>query len=372
MVTGMVGGAERALAALASRPDLSGANHTIALFTNNPRVRALFVDAGLTVRDRGPVDESPVGYLRRTYGSSDARWLARVVRDEGASCINAHTFATHLLAAKVGQMCNVPVIRSEADVMHYANPTCALYRRWALRHTTKIIANSQYVARFISEFEPGVAARIGVIYKGVDLSAYQPATAPIGPFTFAVAARLVPWKRVHLAIEALSRIPVARLNVLGDGSELPRLEALVRTHSLESRVIFHGYQPDPRPIIANSHAMVSCAPDENLSRALVEAAAMQRPAVAFPVGGLQEIVRDGSTGWITKDCTVDSLATSMATAAADHARAAAFGANARAWVTEIFAIERMAREYGRVYQEMVGMRSPKKHLDANLHVDASA
>src|SRR5215472_5379319 len=160
MVTGSVGGAERALVALASRPALSCADHTIALFTGNPRVRALFVDAGLTVRDRGPVDESPVGYLRRTYGSSDVRWLARVLRDEGASCINAHTYATHVLAAKVGLMCNVPVVRSEADVMHYTNPTCALYRRWALRNTTMLIANSQYVARFISEFEPGAAARI--------------------------------------------------------------------------------------------------------------------------------------------------------------------------------------------------------------------
>src|SRR5262249_15032798 len=126
----------------------------------------------------------------------------------------------------------------------------------------------------------------------------------------------------------------------------------VQSRSLESRVNFHGYQTDPRPVIADSHAMISCAQDENLSRALVEAAAMQRPAVAFPVGGLPEIVRDGWTGWLTKDCSVDALASSMAAAAADPGRAASFGVNARAWVTKTFGIEGMAREYGCLYQEL--------------------
>jgi glycosyltransferase involved in cell wall biosynthesis len=230
-----------------------------------------------------------------------------------------------------------------------------LYRRWALRNTTMVIANSQYVARFISGFEPRVASRIRVIYKGVDLGDFQPVPTPGGqPFTFAIAARLVPWKQVHLAIEALARIPSARLNVLGDGTELPKLKALVRSRSLETRVAFHGYRTDPRPIIADSHAMISCAQDENLSRALVEAAAMQRPAVAFPVGGLPEIVLDGRTGWLTRECSVDALASSMAAAAADADRAAKFGINARAWVVENFSIERMAREYGNVYQELAG------------------
>jgi hypothetical protein len=58
VVAGDIGGAERFLIDLASRPDVTGADHTVALMTPNPELRKLLQGSGLHVRDRGPVHEN--------------------------------------------------------------------------------------------------------------------------------------------------------------------------------------------------------------------------------------------------------------------------------------------------------------------------
>ena len=75
VVAGDIGGAEHFLVNLASRPELSGADHCVALMTPNPKLRAFFADAGLSIRDRGPVRENPIAYLWRSFGPADIAWL---------------------------------------------------------------------------------------------------------------------------------------------------------------------------------------------------------------------------------------------------------------------------------------------------------
>ena len=71
VVAGEIGGAERLLVDLASRPEETGADHQIALFTPNRALASFFVRAGLRVHDRGPVREDPVSYLFRALGPGD-------------------------------------------------------------------------------------------------------------------------------------------------------------------------------------------------------------------------------------------------------------------------------------------------------------
>ncbi|MEO8874049.1 MAG: glycosyltransferase family 1 protein, partial [Polyangiaceae bacterium] len=51
VVAGDIGGAERLLVDLASRPEATGADHEVALITPNRALFAYFVKAGLTVHD---------------------------------------------------------------------------------------------------------------------------------------------------------------------------------------------------------------------------------------------------------------------------------------------------------------------------------
>ena len=66
--------------------------------------------------------------------------------------------------------------------------------------------------------------------------------------TVTVVSRLVPHKRIDLLLHhlrtALRHVPDLRVNVVGDGPERARLQALVTDLGLGRAVTFHGYQPD--------------------------------------------------------------------------------------------------------------------------------
>ena len=355
VVAGEIGGAERFLFNLASRPVLSGADHCVALMTPNPKLRALFAEAGLRIRDRGPVRENPAAYVWRSFGPADIAWLGRILLEEGASLVHAHTFGSHILAARAALRHHLPVVRTEHGVRHYGDPTCAMFRHWALRHTDRIVAVSAYVGRTVAAIAPHAREKIRVIPNGIDLTHFDRAPSPVdGPFTFSMVSRLEPIKQVALAIEAVARTADIRLNIAGDGSERGKLEKLARKRGIEGRVHFLGYMRDPRPAIAAGDAIVNCSRVEGLPLAVIEAAAMQRPAVTFDGGGTPEIVRDRQTGWLVREHSVDALAAALAQAGASRPHAAELGINARKWVEAGFGIEPMCKSYAAVYRELAG------------------
>jgi glycosyltransferase involved in cell wall biosynthesis len=355
VVAGEIGGAERFLVNLASRPGLSGANHCVALMTPNPKLRAFFADAGLNIRDRGPIRENPVAYLWRSFGPADISWLGRVLLEEDARLVHAHTFGSHILAVRAALRHNLPVVRTEHGVCHYRDPSCALFRHWALRHTTRILAVSAFVARTVAAIARRPRGKIQVILNGIDTTYFHPAP-PVadGPFTFSMVSRLESVKRVDLAIEAVAQTPDVRLNIAGEGNEREKLEKLARKLGIEDRVRFLGYLQDPRPVIAASDAVINYTREEGLPLAVLEAAAMQRPVVAFDGGGNPEVVQDNHTGWLVRQDTVDALAAVLAEAGVSRPHAAQFGINARKWVEARFSIETMCKSYAAVYRELAG------------------
>jgi glycosyltransferase involved in cell wall biosynthesis len=365
VVAGEIGGAEHFLVDLASRPELSGADHCVALMTPNPKLRAFLADAGLRIRDRGPVRENPAAYLWRSFGPADIAWLGRVLSDEGASLVHAHTFGSHILAVRAALRHHLPVVRTEHGVRHYRDPFCALNRHWALRHTTRIVAVSEYVARTIAAIAPHARERTRVVPNGIDMAHFHPAPSLTdGPFTFSMVSRLEPVKRVALAIESVARTPDVRLNIAGEGSEREKLERLARKRGIEGRVRFLGHLRDPRPAIAGSDAIINCTREEGLGLSVIEAAAMQRPTVAFDCGGVPEIVQDGRTGWLVREHSVGALAAALAEASASRERAAELGVAARKWVEARFGIDTMCKSYAAVYRELAGSAASMPDLTA--------
>jgi glycosyltransferase involved in cell wall biosynthesis len=361
VVAGQIGGAERFLVELASRPELSGAEHCLALMTPNPKLRAFFAEAGLKLHDRGPVRDNPLATLWRSLGPADIAWLEGVLREEKADVVHAHTYATNVLAARAARRTGLPLVRTEHGVRHYRDPSCALLRRWAAESAARLCAVSDFVARFVRARIPSVAERVEAIPNGIDLARWQGAPPPAGePFTFLVLSRLDSIKRVGRIIEAAARVPACRLMIAGDGPEREKLERLADRRGLSGRIRFLGRLADPHPALAACHALVNGTREEGLGLAVLEAAAMARPAVAFAGGGIPEIVEDRRSGWLVQEDTVEALAAAMAEAIADPVRAASYGVHARALVAARFDIADMCRRYATVYRNVSGARRGTK------------
>jgi glycosyltransferase involved in cell wall biosynthesis len=358
VVAGDIGGAERLIVDIASRPQQSRADHCIALMTPNPRLRALFLEAGLKIRDRGPVRENPLAYLWRSFGPADASWLVSTLREERADIVHLHTFGSHVIGVRAALKLGLPVVRTEHGIRHFLDVTCWPFEPWAIRRTDRILAVSEFVADFVAKSAPYARGKVQTVRNGVDTDYFRPAGPPDdGPFTFAVVCRLDAVKRVDLAIRALENLPDARLLIVGDGSERPSLEALARKLRLGNRVRFAGYQSDPRSFIAKAHAVLNCRAVEPLGLSLLEAQAMARPVIAISGGGVSEIVQDNRTGWLVAESAVDGLAAAMAAAAADRGRCVAMGGSARKFVEQECSIETMCQRYAEIYEDLVAHRA---------------
>jgi glycosyltransferase involved in cell wall biosynthesis len=358
VVAGDIGGAERLIVEMASRPEHSRADHSIALMTPNPKLRALFLDAGLTVRDRGPIRENPLAYLWRSFGPADTAWLVSTLEVERADIVHLHTFGSHIIGVRAARKLGLPVMRTEHGIRHYLDVTCSPFEPWAIRRTDRIVAVSQFVADFVAKSAPYARGKIRTVRNGIDTEHFRPAPRPDnGPFTFAVVCRLETLKRVDLAIRAVANLPKARLLIVGDGGARPSLEALAHKLRLGDRVCFAGYQSDPRSFIAKAHVVLNCCTIESLGLSLLEAQAMARPVMAISGGGVSEIIQHGRTGWLVAASPENDLTTAMAEAAADRERCVAMGENARKFVEQDCRIETMCERYADIYEHVIANRA---------------
>jgi glycosyltransferase involved in cell wall biosynthesis len=347
VVGGDIGGAERVVRDLATRPEATGADHQVALITPNRALAAYFASADVRVHDRGPARENPLAYLYRSLGPTDVAWLAERMAGEGIDVVHTHTFGSHVLGTRAARRVRRPQVRTEHHVMHYFDPSSSPFTRWAAARTDRFVAVSDYVRRVLVEAAPALAGRMTVVRNGVDTTYFSPRERGEAPFRVGVVCRLTGWKRVHLAVEAASLAKVD-LVVVGDGEERQRLEALAR--GLAASVRFVGYQSDPRPFIGECDAVVSASDSEPLGLSVLEALAMGRPVIAFSAGGIPEIVEDGETGMLVSEPTAGALATALERALRDRASLARMGDRGRRFVVERCSIESMCEGYAAAYQ----------------------
>jgi glycosyltransferase involved in cell wall biosynthesis len=136
--------------------------------------------------------------------------------------------------------------------------------------------------------------------------ASRPATTPTP--TLCVVARLVPHKRVELAVDLLARLaddfPDLRMRIVGDGPSRDRIiEHAVRLGVL-SRIDLLGWveEPTKHDVIASGWVLVCTSLKEGWGRVVMEAAVHKVPTVAFrDAGGLRESILHGKTGLLASD-----------------------------------------------------------------------
>ena len=145
--------------------------------------------------------------------------------------------------------------------------------------------------------------QVSVVYSGKeeipDLSHLPRTSDP----SIVVLGRLVPHKRVELALRAVAELrhrrPGLTLDVVGHGYWEPELRAEAARLGIEDAVRFLGFvdDADKQKLLATTWLNLLPSLKEGWGLAIVEAAAHGTPSVAFSTaGGTTESVLDGLTG----------------------------------------------------------------------------
>jgi glycosyltransferase involved in cell wall biosynthesis len=125
-------------------------------------------------------------------------------------------------------------------------------------------------------------------------------------FTVSTAARLVERKKVHVLIEAFAafrrEVPEARLVVIGDGPERPRLEELAAQLGAGEAVQFTGHltHREVATRIAESNVFMLPSVRESLGTVYFEAMAQGVPVVGTVGEGIADFIVDGKDGFLVR------------------------------------------------------------------------
>ena len=174
-------------------------------------------------------------------------------------------------------------------------------RQWdylAAQRPDVLWANSRNIQQRIWKF---YRRRSHVLYPPVDVEFFQPVDRPAADYDL-VASRLVPYKRVDLAVRAYTQLG-RRLVVLGEG---PQLAGLQRIAGPTIEFLPHQSADNLRKWFA--HCRFFLFPwVEDFGIIPVEVQACGRPVIALNAGGAKETVAHGKTGILFEDLTPESL-----------------------------------------------------------------
>ena len=146
--------------------------------------------------------------------------------------------------------------------------------------------------------------------NGVDTAQWAAYTSNREPDSarFVFIGRLVDWKALDIAIEALSKVPEAKLDVIGEGAMREPWERLAQGLGLAGRVRFLGWrtQAECAEHLAACTALVLPSVYECGGAVVLEAMAMERPVIATAWGGPADYL-DASCGILVEPASREAL-----------------------------------------------------------------
>jgi glycosyltransferase involved in cell wall biosynthesis len=318
------------------------------------------------LRDRLLLAEHPLAVRLGRVGA-----LAGRLRPHRPALVHAHFATDGLIALPLADALGVPLVTTlhGYDVnlargrmlasgrlgwMRYALFQRRLKARGALFLAVSEALRRQALARGYP------ADRTLTHYLGVDLARFEGAPAA-EPGLVLHVGRLVEKKGTAVLIDAVARLPEARLVVIGDG---PLRGALQRRAG--DRVRFLGALPPDAVAAWMRRAWLLAAPSvtardgdaEGLPTVIVEAAAASLPAVGTAHAGIPEAIGDGETGFLVPEGDAEALAARLATLLGSVALRARMGAAARRLAEERFDGARQVARLEEIYDGLLGQIRP--------------
>jgi glycosyltransferase involved in cell wall biosynthesis len=311
-----------------------------------------------------PIPPMPLGW-------EGARHVPRFARKLGVCRPDVfHAHLTWPLGCKFGLaaavLARVPAIVATQHLFFDValTRTSVLQLRLLARGIDRYLAVSRHTAEQLRRTLRVPSAKLEVVPNAVEATAHAGAADRLTDRgnrpTVLAAARLHEQKGLRYLLDAVPHVPGARFVLAGEGPERESLEAQSEGQGISSRVSFLGARSDVPALLEGCDIFVLPSLYEGLPLSVLEAMAAGKPVVATRIGGTDEAVVDGETGFLVPPRDSRALAAALTTLLADPARARAMGEAGRARVRRRFSSERMVADVTCVYEEILEARDARR------------
>jgi glycosyltransferase involved in cell wall biosynthesis len=275
----------------------------------------------------------------------DREKFPTVLRDFKPDLIHAH-FATRAtaVAQRLAAEFDVPFTFTAHRYDIYDKPPrdFAARAEAAAAVITVSQANRKYIVRNFGVAEQ----KLHIIPCGVDTKRFRPVERADcdGVPQIVCVARLARCKNHDLLLHAVAELQRRGLQfrcvLVGDGPRREEIEALRQSLGIASCVELVGAAEHAQVLSwwQQSSIAVLSSESEGMPVSLMEAGACGLPAVATAVGGVGELIVDGTTGLVVQPGDVSALADGIERLLTDQVLSARLGSAARARVKENYSL----------------------------------
>lgn len=270
--------------------------------------------------------------------------VAALARAKNIDVLHSHMTRSHNFALAMRRQCGIPWVAT-AHALNWNS-------HWM--QADQVVAVSNAVRRYLMTRCAVRPARVETVHNFVDVEAMTRQSewnreelraalgAGEGDLLLGIIGDVCPNKGQRDLVRAMPRIlaqcPNARLAIIGQERFRPAYVAAAKTEAerlgVAGRIRWMGFRDDIPQIMAALDVLVLASTREGFGLVVIEAMACGVPVVATAVGGVPEIIHDGSLGALAKSRRPRPLAEAVVSLLRDPARRRAMAEAGRREVRE--------------------------------------
>ena len=292
---------------------------------------------------------------------------------EGLDLVHMHYAIPHAVSAYLAkqmlaterQLRIVTTLHGTDITLVGLHPSFHAITRFSILESDGLTAVSEYLKdQTVRDFSVP-QSRIEVIPNFIDTEVWRPGRVPCHREKLAPGGEKIVMhisnfravKRVGDVVEIFLRIQrkvPARLVLVGDGPDRPRVLQRAAELGLQDKVLFLGKHASVDELLSCADLFLLPSEKESFGLAALEAMACGAPVVASSVGGLPEVIDHEETGFLFDIGAVDEMAEAGVRLLSDDVLHGRVAEAARATAVERFSARSVVPLYEALYERVIG------------------
>ncbi len=306
--------------------------------------------------------------------------LARLLKVQRIDLLQTYLFTANIWGHLAAKLARVPiVVSSERNVDIWEKLYKRMSGRLLARSSDAVIVNAEAIKRYLMQ-RGARPEKIITIYNGVNSERFNSSLngqetrnglgidreVPV----IANVARLEPQKGHFFLLQSarliLEKSPQVKFLIVGEGPERNKLESLSRTLGIARSVIFTGATRNVPKLLNACDVSVLASSKEGMSNSLLESMILGKPVVATNVGGNDELIVDGITGFLVPRDDPSALAKASLKLIENRELSRRLGEKAKEKALRQFSVPQMVRSTEDLYERLISSKLGSLSLTPTL------
>lgn len=262
-----------------------------------------------------PNEERHEGYVNLTIIAANGKSIEQVFLDHKQTFDVVFTHFLELCTSFYQQVKKQKLVRKIVAVDHNPRPFAGYPLKKRIQKRVKGLLYSRYIDLFvgvsqytvheiIKDFGSHLKRKSKVVYNGIAYEQFKKRTdRNVQQPTFLVACHLRYSKGIQDLIAAVALLPQSilsdlKIDVYGEGDYQTILEDLIDHYKLHNNFVFKGSVPNLYAIYHQYDYLLQPTHMECFSLAILESLSANVPVITTPVGGNEEVVKNGVNGYV--------------------------------------------------------------------------